>query len=182
MDPNKTLRILLIFHLEGMVLLWQVVYRVQFSFVHHILAMASSVSLSSPAGNINCSSDKITSCLHIFPFITKKCPFVDSNICRVNKCSLFYPYLKKFLRPKHAFFFVQTDKASMLDEIIDYVKFLQLQVKVCTFTTLGTMYNYQNLILFFLPFVFRNMIIEGSQHEPARCNWSSCSSADRYSN
>lgn len=24
----------------------------------------------------------------------------------------------------------QTDKASMLDEIIDYVKFLQLQVKV----------------------------------------------------
>jgi hypothetical protein len=26
--------------------------------------------------------------------------------------------------------FLQTDKASMLDEIIDYVKFLQLQVKV----------------------------------------------------
>jgi hypothetical protein len=25
---------------------------------------------------------------------------------------------------------LQTDKASMLDEIIDYVKFLQLQVKV----------------------------------------------------
>jgi hypothetical protein len=25
---------------------------------------------------------------------------------------------------------MQTDKASMLDEIIDYVKFLQLQVKV----------------------------------------------------
>jgi hypothetical protein len=25
----------------------------------------------------------------------------------------------------------QADKASMLDEIIDYVKFLQLQVKVC---------------------------------------------------
>jgi hypothetical protein len=27
-------------------------------------------------------------------------------------------------------FVLQTDKASMLDEIIDYVKFLQLQVKV----------------------------------------------------
>ena len=27
---------------------------------------------------------------------------------------------------------MQTDKASMLDEIIDYVKFLQLQVKVCS--------------------------------------------------
>jgi hypothetical protein len=27
-------------------------------------------------------------------------------------------------------FLLQTDKASMLDEIIDYVKFLQLQVKV----------------------------------------------------
>ena len=32
----------------------------------------------------------------------------------------------------------QTDKASMLDEIIDYVKFLQLQVKVrkCLWTEL----------------------------------------------
>lgn len=29
-----------------------------------------------------------------------------------------------------AFVELQTDKASMLDEIIDYVKFLQLQVKV----------------------------------------------------
>ncbi len=28
------------------------------------------------------------------------------------------------------FIVMQTDKASMLDEIIDYVKFLQLQVKV----------------------------------------------------
>ena len=28
---------------------------------------------------------------------------------------------------------LQTDKASMLDEIIDYVKFLQLQVKVIQF-------------------------------------------------
>lgn len=28
---------------------------------------------------------------------------------------------------------LQTDKASMLDDIIDYVKFLQLQVKVSTF-------------------------------------------------
>jgi hypothetical protein len=28
---------------------------------------------------------------------------------------------------------MQTDKASMLDEIIDYVKFLQLQVKVSAF-------------------------------------------------
>lgn len=27
-------------------------------------------------------------------------------------------------------FLLQTDKASMLDEIIDYVKFLQVQVKV----------------------------------------------------
>lgn len=34
----------------------------------------------------------------------------------------------------------QTDKASMLDEIIDYVKFLQLQVKV--------------LFSFFLSFLF----------------------------
>jgi len=30
----------------------------------------------------------------------------------------------------HMEFCLQTDKASMLDEIIDYVKFLQLQVKV----------------------------------------------------
>jgi hypothetical protein len=29
---------------------------------------------------------------------------------------------------------LQTDKASMLDEIIDYVKFLQLQVKVFLFS------------------------------------------------
>ena len=29
---------------------------------------------------------------------------------------------------------MQTDKASMLDEIIEYVKFLQLQVKVCSFS------------------------------------------------
>ena len=27
-------------------------------------------------------------------------------------------------------FFVQTDRAAMLDEIVDYVKFLRLQVKV----------------------------------------------------
>jgi hypothetical protein len=27
---------------------------------------------------------------------------------------------------------MHTDKASMLDEIIDYVKFLRLQVKVCS--------------------------------------------------
>lgn len=31
----------------------------------------------------------------------------------------------------------QTDKASMLDEIIDYVKFLQLQVKVLSMSRLG---------------------------------------------
>ena len=31
---------------------------------------------------------------------------------------------------------MQTDKASMLDEIIDYVKFLQLQVKASTYTKL----------------------------------------------
>jgi hypothetical protein len=28
---------------------------------------------------------------------------------------------------------VQTDRAAMLDEILDYVKFLRLQVKVCLF-------------------------------------------------
>lgn len=28
---------------------------------------------------------------------------------------------------------VQTDRAAMLDEIVDYVKFLRLQVKVLTF-------------------------------------------------
>ncbi|KAG8050197.1 hypothetical protein GUJ93_ZPchr0009g683 [Zizania palustris] len=32
---------------------------------------------------------------------------------------------------------VQADKASMLDEIIDYVKFLQLQVKVLSMSRLG---------------------------------------------
>jgi hypothetical protein len=32
---------------------------------------------------------------------------------------------------------MQTDKASMLDEIIDYVKFLQLQVKVLSMSRLG---------------------------------------------
>ena len=31
----------------------------------------------------------------------------------------------------------QADKASMLDEIIDYVKFLQLQVKVLSMSRLG---------------------------------------------
>uniref|UniRef100_A0A453PWJ4 BHLH domain-containing protein n=1 Tax=Aegilops tauschii subsp. strangulata TaxID=200361 RepID=A0A453PWJ4_AEGTS len=31
----------------------------------------------------------------------------------------------------------KTDKASMLDEIIDYVKFLQLQVKVLSMSRLG---------------------------------------------
>ncbi|BAS81359.1 Os02g0795800 [Oryza sativa Japonica Group] len=34
-------------------------------------------------------------------------------------------------------FVLQTDKASMLDEIIDYVKFLQLQVKVLSMSRLG---------------------------------------------
>ena len=29
--------------------------------------------------------------------------------------------------------FAQTDRAAMLDEIVDYVKFLRLQVKVCVF-------------------------------------------------
>ena len=28
------------------------------------------------------------------------------------------------------FYYVQTDRAAMLDEIVDYVKFLRLQVKV----------------------------------------------------
>lgn len=28
---------------------------------------------------------------------------------------------------------LQTDRAAMLDEILDYVKFLRLQVKVCFF-------------------------------------------------
>jgi hypothetical protein len=32
------------------------------------------------------------------------------------------------------FVVLQTDKASMLDEIIDYVRFLQLQVKVMPFS------------------------------------------------
>jgi uncharacterized protein YwlG (UPF0340 family) len=32
---------------------------------------------------------------------------------------------------------MQTDKASMLDEIIDYVKFLQLQVKILSMSRLG---------------------------------------------
>jgi hypothetical protein len=31
----------------------------------------------------------------------------------------------------------KTDKASMLDEIIDYVKFLQLQVKILSMSRLG---------------------------------------------
>jgi hypothetical protein len=34
------------------------------------------------------------------------------------------------LKWRHGVLVLQTDKASMLDEIIDYVKFLQLQVKV----------------------------------------------------
>ena len=34
------------------------------------------------------------------------------------------------LKWRRGVFVLQTDKASMLDEIIDYVKFLQLQVKV----------------------------------------------------
>ena len=28
-------------------------------------------------------------------------------------------------------YLLQTDRAAMLDEIVDYVKFLRLQVKVC---------------------------------------------------
>lgn len=32
---------------------------------------------------------------------------------------------------------MQTDKASMLDEIIEYVRFLQLQVKVLSMSRLG---------------------------------------------
>lgn len=35
----------------------------------------------------------------------------------------------------------QTDKASMLDEIIDYVKFLQLQVKATIFPELKALLN-----------------------------------------
>lgn len=37
-----------------------------------------------------------------------------------------YPLFKEYM----IFIFVQTDRAAMLDEIVDYVKFLRLQVKV----------------------------------------------------
>lgn len=32
-------------------------------------------------------------------------------------------------------YFIQTDRAAMLDEIVDYVKFLRLQVKVSVFVS-----------------------------------------------
>lgn len=32
-------------------------------------------------------------------------------------------------------YFIQTDRAAMLDEIVDYVKFLRLQVKVSAFVS-----------------------------------------------
>lgn len=34
-------------------------------------------------------------------------------------------------------YFIQTDRAAMLDEIVDYVKFLRLQVKVLSMSRLG---------------------------------------------
>ena len=43
----------------------------------------------------------------------------------------------------------QTDKASMLDEIIDYVKFLQLQVKV-RFPRFTLVLAFLNLILYLI--------------------------------
>lgn len=52
----------------------------------------------------------------------------------------------------------QTDKASMLDEIIDYVKFLQLQVKVL-FPGFTPLLIFVNLILFLISIKYSRILI-----------------------